>query len=143
MKLISAVFIQKGMIPQKYTCQGQDINPPLQIENFPKGTKSLALIVDDLDASTGPWRHWSVFNIPLLYVIAENSVPGMQGENDFGNTNYGGPCPPSGTHRYVFQVYALNTKLNLEEGVDKNTLQDQIEKHTLEKAELLGLYQKR
>ena len=142
MKLTSREFEHNMHIPKKFTCQGSDVNPSLTIEDIPKGTESLALIVDDPDAPMGMWVHWVVFDIPVVSQIEENSIPGKQGINDFGRKNYGGPCPPSGTHRYFFKLYALDTRLNLKEGISKSDLEKAIKGHILEKAELIGLYKK-
>ena len=109
LKLLSPAFKHNDSIPSKYTCDGADVNPPLVIENAPLSTKSLALIVDDPDAPVGTWVHWVVWNIgPTTSEIGENMVPSgaQQGINDFRKHNYGGPCPPSGTHRYFFKLYA-------------------------------------
>ena len=143
MKLTSPAFIHNGAIPTKYTCDGGDINPPLIIENIPKSVKSLALIVDDPDAPMGTWVHWVVFDIPVTSRIGENTIPGKQGINDFRKKNYGGPCPPSGTHRYFFKIYALDKELNLKEGISKKELEKAMETHVLEKAELIGLYKRK
>lgn len=144
MNITSPSFEQNKPIPSQFTCEGNDMNPPLSIKDIPAGTKSLALIVDDPDAPMGTWVHWVVFNIPVaLVTIAENSIPGTQGHNDFGRTDYGGPCPPSGTHRYFFKVFALDTVLNLKEGADKKTLEKTMQGHILATAELVGLYKKR
>lgn len=142
MKLSSPAFGPKQMIPKQFTCQGGDINPPLTIEGIPEGTKSLALIIDDPDAPMGTWIHWVVFDIPVGTVIDENSVPGKQGRNDFGRNNYGGPCPPSGTHRYFHKIYALDTILELKEESSKRDLEKAMQGHILDKAELIGLYKK-
>ncbi len=142
MKIASSAFAHNQMIPQRYTCQGQDVNPPLTIEGIPEGTKSLALIVDDPDAPMGTWVHWVVFDIPSASTIEENSIPGKQGYNDFGRNDYGGPCPPSGTHRYFHKIYALDTTLNLKEGISKKDLEKAMQGHILDKAELIGLYKK-
>ncbi|MBN2105185.1 YbhB/YbcL family Raf kinase inhibitor-like protein [bacterium] len=142
MELKSAAFQQNQMIPKKYTCQGQDINPPLQIQDIPDQTKSLALIVDDPDAPNGDFVHWVVYNIPVIEVIPENATPGKAGMNDFGKQDYGGPCPPIGTHRYFFRLYALNEKLTAEEGADRDTLLKRMEGHILDQAELMGFYMK-
>lgn len=142
MKLSSPEFEHNGFIPKKFTCQGEDVNPTLVIEDIPDGTKSLALIMDDPDAPMGTWVHWVVFNIPVISRIEENSVPGKQGINDFGRLNYGGPCPPSGTHRYFFKLYALDTELDLGEGITKKELEEAMEGHILQKVELIGLYKK-
>src|SRR4051812_30795928 len=114
LKITSNGFASGGSIPNKYTCDGQNIHPPLHIRDVPKAAKSLAMIVDDPDAPGQIWVHWILWNIdPKTSEIAENSVPGsaIQGTNDFGEPKYGGPCPPSGTHRYFFKVYALDTSL--------------------------------
>ncbi|MBD3383967.1 YbhB/YbcL family Raf kinase inhibitor-like protein [candidate division KSB1 bacterium] len=142
MKISSPSFKHKERIPSKYTCDGQDINPPLSIEEIPDGTRELALIVDDPDAPAKTWVHWVVYQIPVTDKISENSVPGTEGRNDFDNIGYGGPCPPSGQHRYYFKIYALDTKLELEEGIDKRKLEESMEGHILEEAELIGLYKK-
>jgi len=142
MKLTSPSFNHNQMIPKKFTCQGEDISPALQISDLPLGAKSLGLIVDDPDAPGGTWVHWVVFNIPVMNEIKEKSIPGLQGINDFGKKDYGGPCPPSGTHRYFFKVYALDTQLNLKEGSGKETLESAMKGHILGKGELIGLYKK-
>lgn len=142
MKITSPEFQHNGMIPKKFTCQGLDINPSLQLEDIPQGTKSLALIVDDPDAPMGIWVHWVVFDIPVVSRIDEDSIPGRQGSNDFRRQDYGGPCPPSGTHRYFFKIYALDTMLNLKEGISKKELERAMQGHILDKAELIGLYRK-
>lgn len=142
MKILSPEFENNGFIPQKFTCQGEDINPALIIEDLPKAAQSLALIVDDPDASVGTWVHWVVFDIPLINSIKENSVPGKQGRNDSGRDEYGGPCPPSGTHRYFFKLYALDKKLDLAEGITKQELEKAMQGHILEQDKLIGLYKK-
>lgn len=134
------------IIPRKYTCDGRDINPPLQISGTPVGAKSLALIVDDPDAPRGTWVHWTVWNTsPEITSIAENSVPtgAVEGTTDFGRTGYGGPCPPSGTHRYFFKIYALDTFLNnLQSSATKADLEQAMQNHILDRAELVGLYKR-
>ncbi len=142
MKLTSPEFENGKMIPRKFTCERDDFNPTLIIEDIPAGTKSLALIVDDPDAPMGTWVHWVSFNIPVVSQIDEDSIPGKQGINDFGRKDYGGPCPPSGTHRYFFKIYALDNVLDLNEGIKKEALEDAEEGHILDKAELIGLYKK-
>jgi len=142
MKLTSPAFANKAMIPKKYTCQGEDINPLLKIEGILQETVSLVLINDDPDAPGGTWDHWIVINIAPTQTIAENSVPGTQGKNSWGRSDYGGPCPPSGTHRYFFKLYALDTQLNLSEGVSKKEVEDAMKGHILEQTELIGLYKK-
>jgi Raf kinase inhibitor-like YbhB/YbcL family protein len=142
MKLTSPEFGNNELIPKKFSCQGQDVNPTLVIDDMPKDAKSLALIVDDPDAPGMTWVHWVVYDIPIASEIDENSIPGKQGFNDFGRTNYGGPCPPSGTHRYFFKLYALDSELNLKEGVRKQDLEKAMHGRILDQAELIGLYKK-
>jgi Raf kinase inhibitor-like YbhB/YbcL family protein len=139
----SAAFSYASAIPAKYTCDGTNINPSLSFGNIPEGTKSLAVLVDDPDAPVGDWVHWVLWNIdPQTKSIAANSVPAgaVQGKNDFGRNNYGGPCPPSGTHRYMFKLYALDTTLSLSAGSTKAQLLAAMNGHTLEKATLMGKY---
>ncbi len=142
MNITSPEFKHNGFIPKRFTCQGEDINPALSIEGIPENTMSLVLIVDDPDASMGTWVHWVLYNVPVASEIKENSIPGKQGINDFGRGDYGGPCPPSGTHRYFFKVYALDIGLKQEEGMRKIRLLDAMEGHVIQKAELIGLYKK-
>jgi len=142
MKITSPEFQHNSSIPKKFTCQGEDTSPALVIEGIPDGAKSLALIVDDPDAPMGTWVHWVVYDMPIILRIEEGSVPGKQGINDFGRKDYGGPCPPSGTHRYFFKIYALDKELNLQEGARKTALEKAMEGHILDKAELIGLYKK-
>lgn len=142
MKLTSPAFKHNEMIPKKYTCDDKDINPPLKIEYVPEKAESLALIVDDPDAPSKTWVHWVVYNIPKDTQIDENSIPGRQGINDFNKMDYGGPCPPSGKHRYFFKIYALDQQLNLEEGISKHELEHAMEAHILANAELIGIYER-
>jgi len=144
LKLTSPAFEDNGNIPSKYTCQGEDINPALNIEGTPENAESLVLIMDDPDAPGGTWDHWIVFNIPKVSSIGENSVPdgAVQGKNSWGNNNYGGPCPPSGTHRYMFKLYALDTKLELDENSGKNDVENAMQGHILAETRLVGLYSK-
>jgi len=141
--ITSPVFENNRFIPAKYTCDGDDVNPPLDIEGIPEGTRSLVLIVDDPDAPMGTWDHWIVWNIRSAGKIEENSVPGTEGLNDFGKHSYGGPCPPSGTHRYFFKVYALNTELDLNRNSRKKDVERTIKGHILAKGEIVGLYSRR
>lgn len=143
MKISSSAFQAQQNIPVKYTCDGQNINPPLSFANVPNGTQSLVLIVDDPDAPSGTWTHWTLWNInPQIAGIDENSVsPGaVQGKTSFGKPGWGGPCPPSGTHRYFFKLYALDANLNLSDSADAQGLQDTMRDHIIESAELIGLY---
>jgi len=145
MKILSTAFEHNGQIPKKFTCDGSDVNPPLKFEDIPSEAKSLALIVDDPDAPAGTWVHWVLWNIdPKITEIKENSVPkgAKQGMNDFGKHDYGGPCPPSGTHRYFFKLYALDTTLNLGPNTTKGNIETAIKGHILAKAELIGLYKR-
>ena len=145
MKIASSAFENKQMIPQKYTCDGENINPPLQITEVPSNTQSLVLIVDDPDAPSGDWVHWLVWNInPETKLITENESPqgAIQGTNDFGKQNYGGPCPPSGIHHYQFKIYALDTTLNLPSSSRKKDLEKAMANHILDKDMLIGLYQR-
>jgi len=143
LELRSTVFSHNGHIPPKYSCEGENINPPLETSNIPDGTKTLALIVEDPDAPRGVFDHWLVWNILPNEAIAERSNPGISGTNSFGKTGYGGPCPPSGTHRYFFKVYALDTELDLPAGSDKKTLLSAMNDHILAQGELMGHYQKK
>jgi len=146
MKLTSSAFSNNEMIPEKYTCDGENINPPLKIAEIPNEAKSLALIVDDPDAPMGTFNHWVVWNIDTsVEKIDENSLPAgaAEGRNDFGRTSYGGPCPPSGTHRYFFKVFALSEKLNLEPSAQREDLERAMEGRILEKTELVGLYRRK
>lgn len=140
LKLSSPAFDAGEEIPEKYTCDGENVSPPLEIGEFPEGTQSLVLLVDDPDAPQGKWTHWLVYNMPLVHTIEESSIPGIVGLNDFGNTNYGGPCPPIGTHRYFFRVYALDFKLGLQDGSTKEQVFQQMENHIMATGELMGLY---
>ena len=143
--IASPAFPHNGTIPSKHTCDGTDVNPPLSFGNIPERTRSLALIVDDPDAPRGTWVHWIVWNIgPETMSVAENSVPrdARQGTNDFRKQAYGGPCPPSGTHRYFFKLYALDTSLSLKAGAAKPQLEEAMKGHVLEMSELIGLYRR-
>jgi len=141
--ITSSAFENKRLIPAKYTCNGEDVNPPLSVDGVPEGTESLVLVVDDPDAPMGTWDHWVVWNIPPDKKIKENSVPGTEGLNDFGKHSYGGPCPPSGTHQYFFKVYALDTKLDLPSNSRKRGVEKAMEGHILAKGQILGLYSRR
>lgn len=142
MQVISTVFSHKGHIPPHYTCEGKNINPPLTIKNFPEGIRTLAIIVEDPDAPKGVFDHWLVWNISPNEAIAEGSNPGITGTNSFGKAGYGGPCPPSGVHRYFFKVFALDNELDLSPGAGKKELLDALKGHVLASAEIMGLYQK-
>ena len=143
MRLTSPEFENGKYMPAKFTCEGLDINPALVIEGVPAQAKTLVLIIDDPDAPRGTWVHWVLFNIPVITRIEENSIPGQQGINDSADIGYGGPCPPSGTHRYFFKIYALNSELSLKEGITKRDLEKAMQGHILDSAELVGLYKRK
>ena len=136
----SPVFENNKLIPAKYTCDGDDVNPPLTIEGLSKETKSLVLIVDDPDAPMGTWDHWVVWNILPTSKIEENTVSGTEGLNTFRRHSYGGPCPPSGTHRYFFKVSALDLMLTLSSNATKKDVEKAMNGHVIAKGELVGLY---
>ncbi|MHA1578490.1 MAG: YbhB/YbcL family Raf kinase inhibitor-like protein [Candidatus Freyarchaeota archaeon] len=144
MRLRSNDFEHEGMIPSRFTCDGEDISPHLEWSEAPEGTKSFALIVDDPDAPMGTWVHWLVCDIPpTVTEIPRNSVPegARQVRNDFGKLDYGGPCPPSGTHRYFFKLYALNVE-KLENVKEKNEFYRRVEEHKIGEAVLMGRYKR-
>ena len=149
-KITSSAFEDGGLIPAKYTCDGADISPPLQWDAVPEGTKSIALICDDPDAPMGTWVHWVIFGLPSeTRELAENipsdeTLPSgaKQGTSDFGRIGYGGPCPPSGTHRYFFKIYALDTEIDLAAGVSKRELLKAMEGHILGQGQLIGKYKR-
>ncbi len=148
MEIKSSAFKQGEFIPPKYTCDGADVSPPLEWNNAPAGTKSFALICDDPDAPRGSWVHWVIYNIPTgTSMLPENiskdkqpSTGGMQGTTDFKKIGYGGPCPPGGTHRYFFKLYALDCAINLSPGATKQQLLDSIKGHVLAESQLMGKY---
>ncbi|MBK8610708.1 MAG: YbhB/YbcL family Raf kinase inhibitor-like protein [Chitinophagaceae bacterium] len=143
LKLSSSAFSYEGMIPAKYTCDGENISPPLDIDNIPEEAKCLVLIVDDPDAPVATWVHWLVWNIPLTHHLKENDVHGIEGLNDFQENRYGGPCPPSGTHRYFFKVYALRDLLNLPINSTKLQLEKAMGGHIIGFGEWIGLYERK
>lgn len=144
MKLKSKDFENGGMIPSVFTCDDRDISPHLAWEDVPEDAKSFALIVDDPDAPMGTWVHWLLCNIPPnLRELPQNNVPSgaLQVKNDFGKTNYGGPCPPSGVHRYFFKLYALN--IPSLEGINEKNFYDMVKEHKIAEAVLMGKYTRR
>lgn len=149
-KVTSTAFEEGGMIPSKYTCDGEDVSPPLSWSSVPEETKSIALISDDPDAPMGTWVHWVAFNLPPEMTELGESIPhgealevgGKQGKTDFGKVGYGGPCPPSGTHRYYFKIYALDTMIDLKAGITKAELLDAMEGHILAQGQLMGKYKR-
>lgn len=145
LKISSPAFEHNGQIPSKYTCDGPNLNPLLRIENVPPNTKSFALIFDDMDAPRGSYVHWILWNIdPGVKEIKENSIPEgvVQGLNDFKENNYGGPCPPTRAHRYVFRVYALDVRLNLESRSAKVDLEKAMKGHIISQAQMIGSYKR-
>lgn len=148
MKFYSPAFAATEEIPVKYTCDGEDISPPLQWSDLPEGTKSLAMICDDPDAPSGVWDHWLIFNISPELTGLEEDTPKVfdpfrgvgHGINNWNNSYYGGPCPPSGQHRYYFKLYALDAKLRIKPGSSKGAILRAMEGHVLEKAHFFGVY---
>ena len=143
--LTSSAFGEGEVIPERYTCDGEDVSPPLAWERGPAGTVTYALVMDDPDAPAGTWVHWVLFNLPDdRRQLAEDVTAdaGAQGTNSWGRTGYGGPCPPSGQHRYLFKLYALDTELALEAGADKETLLAAMEGHVLANGQLTGVYER-
>ena len=142
MKITSSAFQEGGNIPSKFTCDGSDTSPPLQITGAPPEAKSLVLIADDPDAPGGLFTHWLVWNIsPQTSSIAEGSAPkGVQGANDFGKSGYRGPCPPSGTHRYSFKIFALDRELELRSGAKRSQVDAAMKGHVIAQGELVGRY---
>jgi Raf kinase inhibitor-like YbhB/YbcL family protein len=141
--ITSPSFQAGGDIPAKFTCNGTNVSPELQISGVPNEAKSLVLIVDDPDAPRGLFTHWIAWNIdPKTTQVAENNAPAgaVQGTSDFGKRNYGGPCPPSGTHRYFFKVFALDTKLDLKPSARRAELDAAVRSHVLAQGELMGRY---
>ncbi|HVO75314.1 MAG TPA: YbhB/YbcL family Raf kinase inhibitor-like protein [Ignavibacteriaceae bacterium] len=149
-KVTSSAFENGEFIPAKYTCDGANISPPLSWSGIPEGAKTLALIADDPDAPGRTFVHWVIFNLPvhekeLLEGVtpSRNISEALMGTNDFGHIGYGGPCPPSGTHRYFFKLYALNSAVHLEAGATKDQLLKAMEKHILGQGELMGKYKRK
>ncbi|RPI90231.1 MAG: YbhB/YbcL family Raf kinase inhibitor-like protein [Chloroflexi bacterium] len=150
--LTSDAFMNGQSIPAKYSCAGKNISPALAWDESPAGTQSFALIMDDPDAPAGTWVHWVLFNIPAetrtlpedLPITGKNVDPNAiyVGKNSWGDTGYGGPCPPSGTHRYYFKLYALDTTISLLPGATKEQLLKEMEGHILAQAELMGTFRK-
>jgi Raf kinase inhibitor-like YbhB/YbcL family protein len=138
----SNAFDNGEQIPMKYTCDGEAVNPALTIGEIPPGTQTLALVVEDPDAPGGTYVHWVVWNISPVNEISENSNPGISGTNSGEKTGYHPPCPPDGSHRYIFNVYALDTRLGLTAGATKEELLDAMEPHILGQGSLVGLYER-
>lgn len=146
MKISSTAFENNSLIPSKYTCEGQERNPTLEFRDVPEDTKSLVLIMDDPDAPMKTWVHWTIWNIDAKTTqILQNSCPkgAVEGITSFGRNGYGGPCPPSGTHRYFFKLFALDKMLDLSPNSHARDIESTIEGHIIRKAELIGLYKKK
>lgn len=150
MRIFSPEFKPGEPIPTQYTCDGKDISIPLQWQDIPDGSISLALIMDDPDAPGGTWIHWIVFNIPVTTAAFtagqpdSNDLPdgSLQGRNSWGKIGYGGPCPPSGSHRYFFKLYALDCLLEKKAGLTKTELLEAMQGHILAEAQFFGVYQR-
>lgn len=148
MKITSAAFRDDGEIPRKYTCDGEDISPPIEWNDVPTEAKTVALICDDPDAPRKDFTHWVLFDRPAgartlqEHVAPRQELPdgGRQGKNDFGKVGYGGPCPPSGSHRYRFRLYALDAELGLPPSATRKDVETAMKGHVLETAELTGVY---
>ena len=144
LKIISEAFEENGSIPSKYTCDGMNINPPLEVQGIPKGAKTLVLIVDDPDAPAGVWVHWIKWNIKATgetTLFEEGKEPaGVSGKNSSGGLSYEGPCPSNGEHRYFFKVYALDSEINLPEGLNKREVVNAMENYIIASGELAGRY---
>ena len=151
MKLTSTAFSEGGMIPAQYTCNGPDVSPPLNWEDVPERTKSLALVADDPDAPVGTWVHWVLYNLPADSRELQEDLPktkvlpngAIQGTNDFRKIGYNGPCPPGGTHRYFFKLYALDELVDLNPGARKKDLLDAMKGHILAECQLMGKFSRR
>ena len=149
-ELTSAVFSEGEMIPVRHTCDGEDVSPPLNWTGAPDETAGLALVCDDPDAPVGTWDHWVLFNIPAETTGLPEAIPAdatlesgaVHGCNSWGRLGYGGPCPPGGTHRYFFYLYALSARLSLQSGVTKQQLQQAMQGLVLDQGQLMGRYQR-
>ncbi len=142
LQITSSAFKNEGNLASKYSCDGEGINPPLHIEKIPEAAKSLALIVEDPDAPNGVFDHWVVWNIDVVSDIAEGSNPGISGDNSAGKSGYHPACPPSGSHRYYFNVFALDTLLDLPVGSNKKDLKTVMNGHVIAKGSIMGRYEK-
>jgi len=150
MKLTSTAFKEGEAIPRGYTCDGANVSPPLEWTGVPKTAKTIAIIADDPDAPAGTWVHWVLYNLPADGLGLIENTPqtetlkggGAQGKNDFGKIGYGGPCPPSGTHRYFFKFYALDSELTLKPGATRAEVEQAMEGHIIGRAQLMGTYRR-
>ena len=149
-KLTSTSFKESEPIPRQYTCDGVNVSPPLEWSGLPKTAKTLAIIADDPDAPAGTWVHWVLYNLRSDNIGMVENLPatdelkagGFQGKNDFGKIGYGGPCPPSGTHHYFFNIYALDSELPLKAGATKAEVEKAMEGHVVAQGKLIGTYRK-
>jgi len=149
-KLTSTAFKEGESIPRQYTCDGVNVSPSLEWSGVPKSAKTLVIIADDPDAPAGTWVHWVLYNLPADNIGMVENLPatdelragGFQGKNDFGKIGYGGPCPPSGTHRYFFKIYALDSELPLKAGATKAEVEKAMEGHVVAQGQLMGTYRK-
>jgi Raf kinase inhibitor-like YbhB/YbcL family protein len=142
LEITSPAFLSDDYIPSKYTCDGLNVSPPLDIDKIPKDARSFVLIVEDPDASGGNFVHWLVWNIPVKRHLAENEIHGIEGLNDFDEHHYGGPCPPGGRHRYFFKIYALDSLLELPPETNKEQLEQAMREYIIAYGELVGVYQR-
>jgi len=142
LELLSPAFEADDIIPVKYTCDGEGINPPLEIHNIPDDAETLALIVEDPDAPGGTFDHWLMWNIQPVDLIDENTIPGISGTNSAGKTGYHPPCPPKGVHRYYFHVYALDSELDLAPHASKENLLQAMKSHILAEGTIMGRYER-
>ncbi len=150
-QISSSAFTNDGFIPQKYTCDGENISPPLSWKNIPQDAKSIAIINDDPDAPMGTWVHWIIYNIPPNSNGLPENIKGldklpdgtMQGKNSWGKIGYGGPCPPSGVHRYFFKIYALDKVLDLKPGATKEELLKEMKGHILSEGQFYAKYSRK
>lgn len=149
MKIISRAFENESLIPSKYTCDGENINPPLEFLDVPEKTQSLVLLMEDPDVpkhirADGMWDHWIVFNIPpnIKYISENSTPPGIVGLSTSKNSKYGGPCPPDREHRYFFKLFALDTMLELKNSSSKQDVLDALKGHVIQEAELIGKYKR-
>ncbi len=140
MRIISPDFENDGPIPSRFTCDGEDVNPELIIEDIPAGTRCMALIVDDPQAPGGVWDHWICYDIPVMSRIGWGQKPGKQGVNSFDNDGYGGPCPSFGEHRYVFHLYALDDETKLAYGATREEVENAVKGHIIEQCQITGRY---
>ena len=149
-KLIIAAFKKGASIPRQYSCDGVNVSPPLEWSGVPKSAKTVAIIADDPDAPAGTWVHWVLYNLPAENIGMVENLPateslkagGFQGKNDFGDIGYGGPCPPSGTHRYFFKIYALDSELPLKAGATKAEVEKAMAGHVVAQGQLMGTYRR-